>query len=217
MIESKRALVLSLLSETFHVFNMRVSLEGGAKTGALKFVFPVLACEQDNSSDHIEDASDVEEFQREIRQAPALADAVLARLNISYAELIALSVGDVLELPADCIHNLSLEMSGQVVLSKGTLGQVNGLRAAKVWVPSSQDTPQTHTFDPVAERLQTPDDAILKETEVFLPPVEAVENELVLEQMQEAGSDPGVDDGIEDFSDLDDLDNYEPQVPQAVA
>ncbi|MDO6483487.1 FliM/FliN family flagellar motor C-terminal domain-containing protein [Shimia thalassica] len=211
MIESKRALVLSLLAEQFHVFSLQVSLESGAKSGCIQIAFPVLPEVSEAPVEAEEETAEIEAFQSEIRRAPAVTEAVLARIAVPYSRLANLAVGDVLELPVDCLNNLTLEVSGQVVLAKATLGKVNGLRAAKIRLPASQEAKAPKPYDPVAERPGTPDEEILKETEAFLPDVEAVEDVAVLQTPEE--TEPVLpEEDIEDFSDLDDLDIAVPQV-----
>ncbi|MEQ9695504.1 FliM/FliN family flagellar motor C-terminal domain-containing protein [Shimia sp. SDUM112013] len=232
MVESRRALILSLMSDDFHLYDMDVTLEDGAKCGRVQIAFPQPRPQQDHAEE--EDLCEVRQdaFRNEVRQAQTVVEAVLGRITLPYKRLSELAVGDVLDLPADCLGAVTLEVEGDVVLTKASLGQLGGLRAVRVDLPAEASAGQdgeNQPYDPVQERPQTPDVAALQDNTDFLPPVE----DAALDTSQggapeevTAAQDRFDDDGVEDFSDLEDLDNldgpgddleFDAPVPQAAS
>ncbi|ETX26674.1 FliM/FliN family flagellar motor C-terminal domain-containing protein, partial [Roseivivax isoporae] len=63
---------------------------------------------------------------------PARIDAVLCRLRLPYATLEALAPGALLPLPPGALDMAELVAGGRHVVTRGRLGQMNGLRAIRV-------------------------------------------------------------------------------------
>ncbi|SHI79411.1 flagellar motor switch protein FliM [Shimia gijangensis] len=193
MVADVRTLLLALNAESFHVFEIEVSLCNGARQGTLTLVF----AEQEDASQTTDAATGRSEGGDALRQAvlssPAAFHAVIGQLSIPLQHLQELKVGDTLSLPAKALREVRLEAVGGDYIISANLGQLNGFRAVRL--KGAQPAAATNTQ---AGRVKIADVA----TDAPGPMV--TENP---PQQNAAGQELPVDPG-EDLEDLDDLDTF---------
>ncbi|GAA6162692.1 hypothetical protein NBRC116590_03960 [Pelagimonas sp. KU-00592-HH] len=129
MVPEARTLVLALGDGLYHLFEMEVSLAGGAREGRLVMAFP----------DHVEPAEEQEggdaaseTVRQGVLSAHVTLDAVLARVQLPLSQLQGLAVGETIPLEAGVLDRTWLVMEEGGVSAQVTLGQMNGARAVRL-------------------------------------------------------------------------------------
>jgi flagellar motor switch protein FliM len=137
-LDDPRPLGLLLEDQTYRVLTAQVSLAGGAKSGEVILALPAegrghrptLAATLD------QDAHAVHAFSQSLCDAvlgvPCQLDAVLARVVVSLATVLAMEPGTLIPLPSASLSELRVEgMTGQA-MAEARLGQNRGMRALRL-------------------------------------------------------------------------------------
>ena len=204
MAAGPRTLSLALTAHDYHLFEMDLSLAGGAKSGRLVVALPDCRIAQQKADAARGDARSEKAFQAAVKTAPAEMRAVLTRLSVPITRLQSLAVGDRLTVAGDAVQDTILESATGEEVARVQFGQVNGMRAVRLrnmGLPGAEEAAQGDGF--VAEKSPGQgnnelDELLAAETalDALLPPVED----------DPAGDDPTGDDlDGDDLSDLDDL------------
>src|SRR6056297_25587 len=131
MVEDGRTLALELELPEYDLFRITVDLGEGAKTGTLSILLPRGPTPDVSAS---KDGTPVgaSTVAASALNAPAMLDAVLARVSMPLNKLCALSVGMQLTVPREVLGKAELLGAGQHVVAEVRLGQLNGWRAVRL-------------------------------------------------------------------------------------
>lgn len=149
-----QSLLVALEGDRFRVFDLTVEIEAGMAQGRLTIVAPVweppaMPVDQPVSGRGLTlgDAA---------MHAPVRLNAVMCRIPLMSRDLMALSKGDCLPLPAYRLDRTELlTMSGKPVAA-GRLGRVDGLRAVRVNETTAPDSEFASAPDVASPGLSTP-------------------------------------------------------------
>jgi len=145
--EDLRALLLTLVDDRYHLFDLTVDLAGGLRQGQISVLLPDCFLPTDETEDaQKEDGPNLEQSSGVMR---AELNAVLCRLSLPLSGLSSLNVGDQLPLDwarLDRTEILTIDRSRAAV---GRLGQCGGLRAVRL----NEHMPLPTLADPEAQRF----------------------------------------------------------------
>lgn len=136
-LEDPRPLGLILEEVTYRVFTAEVSLAGGLRRGSVVIALPATAmraraARQAPKPDAAQTAAFRDDMTAQVMAAEATLDAVLARLAVPLATVLALKPGDVLPLTGAALDQIGLEAADGQGLAEGRLGQNRGMRAVRL-------------------------------------------------------------------------------------
>ncbi|MEO6298024.1 MAG: FliM/FliN family flagellar motor switch protein [Paracoccaceae bacterium] len=145
-LDDPRPLGLLLDDEAYKVLRAEVSLAEGMRGGEILLALPAegrgLRPAGKLQTGVPDDPGPVfaQALAERVQGAQCRLDAVLARLTMSLADVIALTDGAVLPLPQSALDRISLEGSDGRRLAEGRLGQNRGMRAIRLNAEMSGDT-----------------------------------------------------------------------------
>ncbi|WP_165798780.1 FliM/FliN family flagellar motor C-terminal domain-containing protein [Shimia abyssi] len=199
MTAGPRTLSLSLTSHEYHLFELHIALEGGAKSGVMLFGFPECKVAPEEAADGRSVEADPKAFADNLKLATSDLKAILARVNVPITTLQTLAVGDVLHIPKGALHDTRLETASGHEIARAQVGQVDGTRAIRLrgkGLPKARVTEEEPNF--VEETLTVSSEQELEELLAAETALDAV-----LPPVEEMDDPTGLAD--DDFSDLDDL------------
>jgi len=123
-----RAVELTLDPGKYRSMRITMALGGDAKIGVVTFFVPAVGGATKASSDGTLGAR----LRPLLMDAPAGMQAILTRFNHPLERVLALRVGDVLPINPHCLTQMQLEVTQDVPIAQGRLGQVNGFRAVRL-------------------------------------------------------------------------------------
>lgn len=127
-----RMLELTLEAPEYNVFRMNVDMFGGAKTGEIAIIMPVKALPPlEGETAHPGETIGMQ-LGEVMMQVPTEINAVLHRLTLPLSAVSQLKVGQILEIPGECLADMRLETSPKKLLVETSLGQLNGFRAVRL-------------------------------------------------------------------------------------
>lgn len=137
-LDDPRPLGLLLEDEAYRVLRADVSLAGGVKTGAIVLALPAEgrgeapAAPPATATDPEPGPTFGDLLADRLNGADSQMEAVLARLTLPIATMMALRPGEVLPLPMAAIDRITLEGIDGRRLAMGKLGQNRGMRAVRL-------------------------------------------------------------------------------------
>lgn len=161
---SARACELEIEPGGFDVTRISLSLGEGVKTGSLTVYLPQIREKVVHDTKAI--------MRRNVHEIAPPLSAILTRRSISYDHVQALQVGDVIDIPLSAMSEVALEAKDGSTVTKGRLGQMNGLRAVRLMegaspasslskeMPASgiaEEVPNSELVSPSAELLELPE------------------------------------------------------------
>lgn len=200
MAAGPRTLSLALTSHEYHLFDMDVSLQDGAKKGRISLAFPECRIVPEPDADQEDKASEPELFRQNVLMAPAALRAVLARIEMPINALQGLAVGQMVHVSAEALKDTILETAAGDEIARVQFGQVNGLRAVRL---TGMGLPSNHSDARETEFIEEGAGAA---------DVNELDEVLAAEAALDALLPPMDDDTLDgfdndDLSDLDDLIN----------
>lgn len=145
MVDDGRTLALALELPQYDLFRITADLGDTAKTGSLTVLLPHRPTRESARSTAGASAATVTVAESALN-APAVLDAVLARVSMPLNKICALSPGMQLKVPREALGQAELLGSGQHVVAGVRLGQLNGWRAVRLL--SGAGDGQDRTGDP---------------------------------------------------------------------
>jgi flagellar motor switch protein FliM len=131
-----RPLALMLEDEPYRILAGEVSLGGGLRSGQVVLVLPATGRGEAQGTTSETEAGSVPQFTAslaaQVQQVDCRLDAVIGRLTMPLRQIMALSLGDVLELPSAATDAITLETADGRQLARARLGQNRGMRALKL-------------------------------------------------------------------------------------
>jgi flagellar motor switch/type III secretory pathway protein FliN len=195
---------LALDAVGYDVVEMTLDLAAGTRTGQLRLILPEPVQLPEESTDE-ENAPNApmrgENLSTNVMGLTAELTIALTRLKLPLQQVSALKAGDVVPLSLSSMtHALVLDTNG-VVLSRGTLGQIDGARALQVEPEAAKQRREP--------RRRMADRAELDLPDVTAPHIPAQAAAVPTDEA-DAGMDiPSMSD-VDIFGDLDDL----PDMPE---
>ena len=170
-VEDLRSLALTLDAPEYDHFRVTADLGNGAKTGQFDLLLPVRADPPKKSAPPartVDEASDIGDV---ILGAPAVLDAVLARITLPLREACAFQPGQTLTLDRETLIKTRLLATGGHLVAEARLGQVNGWRALRLVSapaaplpdlaePAPQETPEHPALRGPGSPAKAPPDAV---------------------------------------------------------
>lgn len=155
-LDEPRPLGLLLEDTTYRLLRAEVDLGGGARRGDILLALPAegrgqaptLKADHSASPDHSHQF--LQALTERVNGAPSGMEAVLTRLRLPIAEVMALEVGMVLALPDAALDQISLEGLDGRRVAEGRLGQNRGMRAIRLSEGSASDTSEASVHDAMA-------------------------------------------------------------------
>ncbi|WP_322865969.1 FliM/FliN family flagellar motor C-terminal domain-containing protein [Aquicoccus sp. G2-2] len=132
MIEGPRLLGLLLDAPDFHLFRLTLDLGGGGKQGELVLALPVCPVSPPEGEAAGGTGQETQLGQGALMAAHAPMAAVLHRLSLPLAELVALKPGERLDIPREALARTRLEDGRGEGIVTCRLGQINGFRAVRL-------------------------------------------------------------------------------------
>jgi flagellar motor switch protein FliM len=152
-LDDPRPLGLLLEDVTYRVFQVTLSLAGGARRGELLLVLPAQGRGAAPMQAPVAPA-EVEEapvtLADVVMGASAQLTAVLHRVTIPLAAVLRLQAGDVLPIPAAALERIVLEGGDGRRLAEGKLGQNRGNRAVRLSGQVARSSAATADMRPAA-------------------------------------------------------------------
>lgn len=216
MLEDVRGLDLAMDAHDYHLFQISVEINSGAKSGMITLLLPErvrpVPLDDEDSAGMPAEATlgDV------VLQAAAEMTVVLTRLSLPYDKLRDLKAGQVLPLASDALGQAALEAGQGQKVALVTLGQLNGLRAVRLRGKDKshlRDARMEALPDPsisatlVDQPLQAGDIDTLNMAATSLPELPDLPDLPDLPKMDGLDQTPALMDmaGMDDLSDLPDL------------
>ena len=145
-----RAVRLGLDDGAFRETRLELEFGGGRRTGVLR----ILAPRDDNRRARGLDLSDL---RAALLPLPARIDAVLCRVNLPLSRVMALEVGELLDLEGASVRRIKLEAPLGHPVSRAHLGQSRGQRAVRILRPAEADGPEgrlAQAMSPQIDRME---------------------------------------------------------------
>ncbi|SFE79468.1 FliM/FliN family flagellar motor switch protein [Shimia marina] len=130
MIMDTRTLSLAMTAQDYHMFVLDVSLDRGKKAGTMALIFPDIEVYMAEPEE--DDATDIEKFQGNVKQATTTLNAVIGKVKMPIAAIQGLQVGEILALPDDPMRTAKLEAVNGEEIAEVRIGQLDGMRAVCV-------------------------------------------------------------------------------------
>lgn len=135
-LDDPRPLALMLEDTKWQVAEAEVSLAGGAKTGRILLALPAVGRGTKSAEDALKQAAQKAQFNADLRnqvsQAPVMLEAVLGRVALDLAALMALGVEDVVPLVGASLDMVELTTQDGRRVAVARLGQARGMRALRI-------------------------------------------------------------------------------------
>ena len=150
--DDPRTLALALTAPEFDAFRLTVDLGPGLRTGLLDLLLPTAppparrggpAGQAGGAQGRAKGAGPEAsaDLATVALAAPAVLDAVLARLTVPLSEAMAFRVGERLVIPRESLGAAQLVATGGHVVAEGRLGRREGWRALRLGAPQSRVAP----------------------------------------------------------------------------
>ncbi len=134
VLESPKAVGLTLEDITYRLFDLRVELGGlASRPGRVLFAYPAL---DPVATIHTPDAW-AHALERAIEPAEAQIEAHLAKVSLPFDRLARLGPGDLIPIPREALVRIALTASDGRVLGRGRLGQAQGHKAVRITGPDA--------------------------------------------------------------------------------
>lgn len=134
--EDPRLLLMALDAPEFTVVHMTVDVEAGVRQGNIVLCFPkVEAAEDLPPSDDVEDVGKPVKggsLEKQVLAINADLNVSLTRLRMPLSQLRSLQVGETLDLGVTAFDEAQVQTRDGRKLSRGTLGQIGGMRALQL-------------------------------------------------------------------------------------
>lgn len=217
--ENKRLFELALDEVEYTVLRLTVDIAGGVAQSSLVLLLPPPAAMPDPvpASDGNETSQNPKTLKPAIMDVPAELSAVLCRLRFPLAQISALEIGHLIDVPSESFDAVELLSINGRLISSGAMGHVDGNRALMLNSGSgAEDTTSRHLGglnDLVPEqsdysKLDLPE-LEMPQTDVPFDPSN-IDTLPDLPDLPEADSEPTAD--LPDLPDLADLDGL-PDLP----
>jgi flagellar motor switch protein FliM len=131
-VEDLRSLALTLDAPEYDHFRVTADLGDGAKTGTLDLLLPVRPDPPKRPASPARTADEASDIGDVILGAPAVLDAVLARITLPLREACAFQPGQTLTLDRETLIKTRLLATGGHLVAEARLGQINGWRALRL-------------------------------------------------------------------------------------
>jgi flagellar motor switch/type III secretory pathway protein FliN len=195
---------LALDAVEYNVIEMTLDLAAGTRTGQLRMILPE-PVDQPEESTSEPDAPPIpsggKSLSANVMGLNAELTIALTRLKLPLQKVSALQVGDVVPLNLSSMTHAMILGANGVVLSRGTLGQIDGARALQVEPQKARQQSEP--------RRRISDRAELDLPDVTAPHIPAQTAEMLAEEAAANLSIPSISD-VDIFGDLDDL----PDMPE---
>lgn len=147
-----RVALLALEAPAFEVIEMTLDLAAGARVGKLTLVIPVpvrVATQEERAQTNRDGPPHSKSLADNVLGLHAELTIALTRLRLPLQQITALTPGDLLDINLSSMTQaLVLDKSGRAI-SRGTLGQIDGIRAVQVEQQKSrqQNEPRRRAAD----------------------------------------------------------------------
>jgi flagellar motor switch protein FliM len=135
-LDEVRPLGLLLEEESYRVLSAEISLGGSGRTGPVILVLPAAGRGERPDTLRGADLDPAPLFTTalaaQVEQAECHLDAVIGRMVLPIGRILALSVGEVLDLPQAGLDAITLETRDGRRIARARLGQNRGMRALKI-------------------------------------------------------------------------------------
>jgi flagellar motor switch protein FliM len=157
-LDDARALTLMLEDASWQVAEVEVSLAGGAKVGRIVLALPAMGRGSKGAKEIADQARRSAQFNADLREqighATASLEAILVRMQVDLAELLALGAEDVLPLFGASLDTVQIETMDGRRMATARLGQAQGMRALRI-LRIESDAPDDTPIDPLLASAQT--------------------------------------------------------------
>ncbi len=136
MIEDARGASLLLDAASYRLFRVSLDLALGRRRGEIQIVFP----ERDVRGGLFGRTDEPGPYERHVKLLPARLDAVLTRVRVPLSKVRALKAGDLIPLPPEVLDGVELLAGEGKIVTRGRLGQLNGMRAVRLNWPEKRRT-----------------------------------------------------------------------------
>ena len=140
MMDDARGMSLALGAPAYHVFRMMVEAGDDGYPGAVTFLLPVPEVPRQGSDGKAPGPQRT--LEHSAMNAPVSLEAVLGRVVMPLDQVCAMDVGMLVPLPLDAQMQVRLETGQKHVAAIARLGQINGVRAARL-MPDPGTAPRT--------------------------------------------------------------------------
>lgn len=132
MISEPRSLILALGEGQYHLFDLAVSLKGGARKGRILFGFPEYQSHEADILEAPAESEGTKALRQGVMLSPVVFDAVLANVSLPLSRLQTLKPGDLVPLPSGAQRQARLEVATKEHVIPVVLGHLNGFRAIRL-------------------------------------------------------------------------------------
>ncbi|MGL4321828.1 MAG: FliM/FliN family flagellar motor switch protein [Paracoccaceae bacterium] len=157
-LDDARALALMLEDTSWQVAEVEVSLAGGAKVGRVILALPSIGRGSKGTAEIAAQASKAAQFNADLREqighATASLEAILVRMQVDLAELLALGAEDVLPLFGASLDTVQIETLDGRRVATARLGQAQGMRALRI-LRIESEMPENAPIDPMLASAQS--------------------------------------------------------------
>lgn len=217
--ENKRLFELALDEVEYTVLRLTVDIAGGVAQSSLVLLLPPPAAMPDPvpASDGNETSQKPRTLKPAIMDVPAELSAVLCRLRFPLAQISALEIGHLIDVPSESFDAVELLSINGRLISSGAMGHVDGNRALMLNSGSGAEDTTSRHLDGLNDLVPEQSDY----SKLDLPELEMPQTDVPfdpsnidtlpdLPDLPEADSEPTAD--LPDLPDLADLDGL-PDLP----
>jgi flagellar motor switch protein FliM len=126
------ALLFEEDDDRLRLLSLTATLPGGARCGAVRLILPARAAAADHGATASAEKAFAEDLAEQVGASPVVLDAVLARLTLPLAEVLALAPGDWLRLGTAALDRVDLQGLDGLRRHGARLGQNRGMRAVRL-------------------------------------------------------------------------------------
>jgi flagellar motor switch protein FliM len=126
------ALRAMLTADRYHVFRVSVKLGEAGREGAFVLALPVVVAASADTDGTVAAALPDPRWQARVLGTTVRMDAVLCRLELPLAEVLALKPGDVVPIAREALRDVALEPGTRRTVARAGLGQMGGRRALRL-------------------------------------------------------------------------------------
>lgn len=136
-----RTVAITLADQPYRLLSVPVDLGGGAKSGRFDLIVPAGAPRP--ASARGGDTGFAKAMEAQVMASGVALSATLCRIEMTLAELAALTPGEVIAIPARALSEIAIEGLDGVAVGRGRLGQSNGHRAVRLTLldPAGKERP----------------------------------------------------------------------------
>lgn len=161
-LDDPRPLGLLLEDVDYRVLTTDLSLGLGARHGTLLLALPaegkgvMPACRAPGAEAAVPQAvAFAQALADQLDEASCVLDAVVSRVSLPLARVMALKVGELISLPRAAIDRIHFEGLDGRALAEGRLGQNRGMRAIRLSGAETMAQPRVKPGDPAREAVAT--------------------------------------------------------------